>query len=266
MTDDLQAQIKALYDQIQNPLPLPSIAALCPITKFTAELRERVSAAIRANATSLRLSGNSVVEVIHKRHEEIVRELLEHHQQCQLALFLDTNGTDAGLRRMSAGSINAPNIETGSASIEGENGTLVGPVSTLAEFGREFVVDRGYEAPAFEPTSLRTLGDLEPAVCPEPEATAIEGNRRAATIATTEPQQSVTSPAPDSGSEPIRHRDRKKAETAKRNQEILKEAAQHGLANKTAAAQKIARSRRMKAPTVYRIITSEARKNNGRNS
>jgi hypothetical protein len=130
------------------------------------------------------------------------------------------------------------------------------------------------------PVPASTLSDKRatlPAVCPEPEGTAIEAKRQADTIATPEPQQSAKSPVKpasavrlcdteNSGSEQIRPRDQKKAETAKRNQEILKEAAQHGLDNKTAAAQKIARSRKMKVPTVYRIITSEARKNNGRNS
>jgi hypothetical protein len=116
-----------------------------------------------------------------------------------------------------------------------------------------------------------------PAVCPEPEpeGTAIEGNRQAATIATSkspinpvpEPELSSSWDPEGSGSEPIRPRDRKKAETAKRYQEILEEASSLGLDNKTAAAQKIARSRKIKAVTVFRIINRElARKNNRQNS
>jgi hypothetical protein len=90
--------------------------------------------------------------------EEASRELLYRHQYSGLDLYLDTDGTDTGLRRMPPGKLHAKAIDRGWASTDHETGSILGPLSDLAEFAQKFLADRGYSA--IEATSI--MGNSHP--------------------------------------------------------------------------------------------------------
>jgi hypothetical protein len=144
MTSDLRAAIEAAVDLSERPKP--GIAELSPVTKALGELRAKVTSDIRAHAGALgvRVRGGEVVQEIQETHEASAMALLARHQRSELDLFLDTDGTDAGVQFILHDRLDREAIEVGSASIDGIAGTIVARPGALSAFEQSFRTDRGY--------------------------------------------------------------------------------------------------------------------------
>jgi hypothetical protein len=99
MPSDLRAALEAAVDLSQRPKP--RIAELSRVTKALTELCRKATTAIRAKGTALGLSGDLVVQEINRARENAESDLLDSYRQGKLALFLDIDGTDERLERIS---------------------------------------------------------------------------------------------------------------------------------------------------------------------
>lgn len=150
MPNDERAAVEAAVARYERPTP--RFVQLGSVTKALTELRGKLAAAIRAHATTLGRPADSAVKQIDEMLDEVSRELLYCHQYSGLDLYLDIDGTDTGLRRIPPGELDEKAINRGWASTDHETGSILGPLSDLAEFAQKFLADRGYSA--IEATSI----------------------------------------------------------------------------------------------------------------
>jgi hypothetical protein len=149
MPSDLRAALEAAVDLSQRPKP--RIAELSRVNKALTELCRKATTAIRAQGTALGRSGDLVVQEINRARENAESDLLDSYRRGKLALFLDIDGTDERLERIT-GTVDRTAIKGELASIEGKIGTIVGRPSDLDTFAHKFLADRGYSD--FEAASI----------------------------------------------------------------------------------------------------------------
>ena len=84
-----------------------------------------------------------MVQEINRARENAESDLLDSYRQGKLALFLDIDGTDERLERIS-GTVGRTAFKGELAYIEGKIGTIVGRLSDLDTFAHKFLADRGH--------------------------------------------------------------------------------------------------------------------------